>query len=173
MCVSCKCCCDVAHIGSGSLLPGDFLCCSHRFGMFSIPPRVSESASVASVHFRSSDAAHCPVQPGTSGSTLPPSNGFASLPPWYVGEPEYDEFMAELGIAPDILRRFAELDHQARLNISRSTFKTKPEHPNPWMEKCIARSLEDRDKRRGQPYRRGASCGNSPKAGAADSSPAS
>jgi hypothetical protein len=146
--------------------------------MFSFPLRVTADANVASANFISPGAApsgctDSPVESNRLGSTLPVRDDITSLPTWQVGEPEYDEFMAELGIAPDILRRFAELDYTARLNIMRSTFQTKPQHPNAWMERCNARTFEDRDKRRSQPYRRGASFGNSPKAGSADLSPAS
>ena len=124
--------------------------------MFSFPLRVSESATVASANLLSPDAAllesaDCPVECSKSGSTLPLSNGFASVPTWHVGEPAYDDYVTELAIAPDILRRFAELDYTARLNIMRSTFQTKPQHPNAWMERCIARTFEDRDKRRSNP----------------------
>ena len=121
----------------------------------------------------SSGAAHSESSDSSAGSTLPFSDGILSVPAWHVGEPEYDNYMTDLAAAPDILRRFAELDYKARLQIMRITFNTKPQHPNAWMERCISRSFEDRDKRRSNPYRRGSTLGTSPVAGHADATPAS
>ena len=146
--------------------------------MFSFPLRVTANANVASANLFSPGAApsgctDSPVESNRLGSTLLVSDDITSLPTWQVGEPEYDNYMTDLAVAPDILRRFAELDYNARLQIMRSTFNTKPQHPNAWMERCISRSFEDRDKRRSNPYRRGSTLGTSPVAGHADATPAS
>jgi len=148
-------------------------CSSHRVAMFCFPLSVSANANVAMANCFSSGAAHSESSDSSAGSTLPFSDGILSVPAWHVGEPEYDNYMTDLAAAPDILRRFAELDYNARLQIMRSTFNTKPQHPNAWMERCISRSFEDRDKRRSNPYRRGSTLGTSPVAGHADATPAS
>jgi len=104
--------------------------------------------------------------------TPPLSKVLTTATTWLVGERELDDYMMDLAVAPDIMRRFAQIDPASRLKIMRSTYKTKPEHPEAWMDKCIATHWEGRGKRRSGPYATGAASGTAPAPARVEASPA-
>ena len=130
------------------------------FQMFGRPPQVpgsnSSDASSSGMQYGGGisgghSASHAALDSsGTLRDTL------TSAVNWRCGQAEYDTFISNLALPPDILQSLAEVDQASRLKIFRSTWQTKPEYPSAWISKCIERHWNSRSKGagRGTPYHR-------------------
>ena len=56
---------------------------------------------------------------------------------WRCGNAEYDTYISNLALPPDILQRLAEVDQASRLKLLRSTYAKQPVYPTSWIEKCL------------------------------------
>ena len=74
---------------------------------------------------------------------------------WCVGVHEYDAYLRECNCAPDVYARLAEIPLSDRMKIARSTFQTRPEHPQSWLLRCIERHFESKQRARRGPYVQG------------------
>ena len=118
---------------------------SELFAMWSLPPPIMDHAQP-----RDTDGSG----PGPTGLAAaqahqqqmpPPMNSAQALSAtltqtvsWEVGVAEYDAYLRECNLAPDVYARLAEIPLADRLKIMRSTFHIKPEYPESWLMKCCA-----------------------------------
>ena len=131
------------------------LCCPK---MFSLPPPVLPQGPPREGD-RLSQRPDGAAQPGQQQHT---SSSMPAAPPlsatlteavaWTVGVAEYDAYLRECDCAPDVYSKLAELPIAERLKIARSTFTTQPDHPQPWLIRCMERYWEQKGKRRAGPY---------------------
>ena len=78
---------------------------------------------------------------------------------WRCGHAEYDSYIADLQLPPDILQSLARVDQSSRMKMFRSTWVKQPDYPVSWIEKCLERHWAPRNSNRGNPYQSAAGSG--------------
>ena len=131
--------------------------------MFSLPPPTLVGHVAPAVHATAAAAAsHSAASPVAAPPNAVPTTLSATLThelKWRCGHAEYDNYIAELNLASDILDSLAKIDQKGRLKILRATFATKPDYPESWMEKCIQKHWDGIGRKSGgrpAPYQRDA-----------------
>ena len=134
--------------------------------MFGPPPQLPPSNSSAVVssamHLAGGISGGISAVPAAPDSSANLRETMPAAANWRCGNADYDTYISNLALPPDILQSLSEVDQASRMKMFRSTWQTKPDYPISWLEKCLERHHTSKGAGRSTPYQRGQGSGLPP-----------
>ena len=119
-----------------------------------LPPSNSSAVVSSTMHLAGGISGGSSAVPAAPDSSANLRETITAAVNWRCGHAEYDTYISNLALPPDILQSLSQVDQASRMKMFRSTWQTKPDYPISWLEKCLERHQTSKGAGRATPYQR-------------------